>query len=215
MYNGKMVKLAEIPKLERPREKLVAEGVASLSASELLAIVLGSGIKGKNVQELSQQIIQRFGKNFLDVTIDDLQAINGIGKVRAQVLIAAIELVKRYYDNALDLKNIDAVAEQELLALLDIQKPAYTVQVKKINKGYRLPYVAAARRFQMQNRRYLGNKYKLLGFIEDILADKCAGLESLCDIFAGTGVVGARFNHRHVKIISNDFLASNHVCNGL
>ena len=65
-------------------------------------------------------------------------------------------------------------------------------------------------RFQLQNRRYLGNKYKLLGFIEDIVSEKCNGFESFCDIFAGTGVVGDRFNEKNIKIISNDILASNY-----
>ncbi len=66
--------------------------------------------------------------------------------------------------------------------------------------------------FRMQNRRYLGNKYKLLGFIEDIVSEKCKSAQSVCDIFAGTGVVGKRFNNEKMKIISNDFLSANYVC---
>ncbi|OGC06512.1 DNA methyltransferase [candidate division WOR-1 bacterium RIFOXYA2_FULL_36_21] len=66
--------------------------------------------------------------------------------------------------------------------------------------------------FQLQNRRYLGNKYKLLGFIEDIISEKCGKINSFCDIFAGTGVVGDRFNDSEIKIISNDFLSANFVC---
>lgn len=66
--------------------------------------------------------------------------------------------------------------------------------------------------FQLQNRRYLGNKYKLLGFIEDVVSEKCGSVTSLCDIFAGTGAVSERFNSLGVKIISNDFLFSNYVC---
>ena len=65
--------------------------------------------------------------------------------------------------------------------------------------------------FQIQNRRYLGNKYKLLDFLEDIVNEKCIGFESFCDIFAGTGVVGERFNKINVEIISNDLLFSNYV----
>lgn len=65
-------------------------------------------------------------------------------------------------------------------------------------------------RFQLQNRRFLGNKYKLLGFIDDILKEKARGFTSLCDIFAGTGTVGGYFNTKEVKIISNDILASSY-----
>ena len=66
--------------------------------------------------------------------------------------------------------------------------------------------------FQLQNRRYLGNKYKLLGFIEDVISQKCESVTSLCDIFAGTGTVSERFNSLGVKIISNDLLFANYVC---
>jgi adenine-specific DNA-methyltransferase len=61
---------------------------------------------------------------------------------------------------------------------------------------------------QIHNRRFLGNKTKLLGFIGDIVADKCRGYYSFCDIFAGTGVVGHYFSRPETKIISNDILDS-------
>ncbi|MDD5433622.1 MAG: DNA adenine methylase, partial [Candidatus Pacebacteria bacterium] len=63
---------------------------------------------------------------------------------------------------------------------------------------------------QIHNRRFLGNKAKLLGFIGDIVADKCRGYYSFCDIFAGTGVVGHYFNRPDTKIISNDILDSSY-----
>lgn len=68
-----------------------------------------------------------------------------------------------------------------------------------------------SRKFQLQNRRYLGNKFKLLKFIEYIINKECGSFESFCDIFAGTGVVGAFFNDDKKKIISNDLLYSNFV----
>jgi adenine-specific DNA-methyltransferase len=64
---------------------------------------------------------------------------------------------------------------------------------------------------QIHNRRFLGNKTKLLGFIGDIVADKCRGYYTFCDIFAGTGVVGHYFNRPDTKIISNDILDSSHI----
>ncbi len=86
------------------------------------------------------------------------------------------------------------------------------IKVKKINKPYRHFSRIKEGYFQLQNRRYLGNKYRLLGFIEDIVQEKCGDMESFCDIFAGTGVVGERFNSKDVKVIANDFLFSNFVC---
>jgi len=93
-----MAKIKDIPKVERPREKLLKYGADSLSKTDLLAILLGSGIKGKNVQKLSNQIIKKFGQKFLDITIDELKTISGIGEAKALQIISAISLVKRFYD---------------------------------------------------------------------------------------------------------------------
>ena len=65
--------------------------------------------------------------------------------------------------------------------------------------------------FYIQNRRYLGNKYKLTEFISDIIDERCDTCASFFDIFAGTGVVGSHFNERNIKVISNDILYSNFV----
>lgn len=93
-----MPTIKSLSKVDRPREKLLDKGVDSLSKSDLLAILLGSGIKGVNVRELANSIIKKFNKNFLNLTIDDLQTIKGIGKVKAIQIIASINLVKRFYE---------------------------------------------------------------------------------------------------------------------
>ncbi|MBT3412914.1 MAG: DNA adenine methylase [Candidatus Jacksonbacteria bacterium] len=99
-----------------------------------------------------------------------------------------------------------------LFALLEIEKPVYKISAQKIDRHYFQQQDSKSGYFQLQNRRYLGNKYKLLGFIEDIISEKCGSVNSFCDIFAGTGVVGKRFNSPDIKIISNDFLYSNYAC---
>lgn len=92
-----MAKIKDIPKIDRPRERFLKKGPEALSKSDLLAILLGSGIKGTNVQQLSQQIIKKFSKNFLNITVDDLQEISGIGEAKALQIASAISLVKRFY----------------------------------------------------------------------------------------------------------------------
>lgn len=62
----------------------------------------------------------------------------------------------------------------------------------------------------IQNRRYLGNKYKLLDFIEETIKEHCPGVESLFDVFSGTGVVAYHFMDR-MKIVTNDILYSNYM----
>ena len=64
--------------------------------------------------------------------------------------------------------------------------------------------------FQLQNRRYIGNKHKLTDWIFSNLNKECSG-ESFADIFAGTGAVGAVASKYFSKVILNDFLYSNYV----
>ena len=63
----------------------------------------------------------------------------------------------------------------------------------------------------INNRRYLGNKYKLLPFITRVVEQECAGISSVVDIFAGTGAVASAFTDKIV--ITNDILYSNYICN--
>lgn len=66
--------------------------------------------------------------------------------------------------------------------------------------------------FYIQNRRYLGNKYKLLDFINEIIQKECADSKVFCDVFAGTGVVGLNFNKKNNSVIANDILSSSFAC---
>jgi adenine-specific DNA-methyltransferase len=347
-----MPRIKDIPQIDRPREKFLQKGPDALSKTELLAILLGSGIKGKNVKQISEHIIKKFGRSFLDITVDDLLKIPGIGQAKALQIAAAVFLVKRFYeeekgneiiiknpDNVFSLTydlrdkkkeyivclylnarnilikketisiglldksllhpreifysavelnsasiilvhnhpsgdpapstqdvdmvgniakageimgipvldfiitasngnysffktlkdtgdNLDYLAEgvqKTLFALLEIEKPVYDVKTDNEKICFHSPSLKNRVKngiknriknnsFRLHNRRYLGNKYKLLGVIEDIVSEKCGEIESFCDIFAGTGVVGERFNSSKIKIISNDFLFLNYVC---
>ncbi|MDR3092763.1 MAG: Dam family site-specific DNA-(adenine-N6)-methyltransferase, partial [Endomicrobium sp.] len=69
-----------------------------------------------------------------------------------------------------------------------------------------LPY----RTTDINNRRYLGNKYRLLPFIKKVITDNCSDIDSIADIFAGTGAVSTLFKDR--KIITNDMMYSNFIC---
>jgi len=332
--------MKDIPKVERPREKLLEKGANALSKTDLLAILLGSGIKGINVQILAKTIISKFNQDFLNISIQDLLKIKGIGQAKALQIYSAIALVKRFsqeqnntdliinnvqsvltltfdirdkkkeYLICLHLDSRNALIKKETLSigllnkslihpreifssalehkaaniilihnhpsgdptpskqdekiarkiseagqimgvplldfiiiakqghrsfyqalkhdkvtdyvadglqmglfdLLETEKSDYENNIHKINKHYFQQDRSKTGYFQLQNRRYLGNKYKLLGFIEDIVSQKCGSVTSFCDIFAGTGVVGERFNSKNISVISNDFLSANHAC---
>lgn len=64
---------------------------------------------------------------------------------------------------------------------------------------------------KINNRRYLGNKYKLLPFITDVVKKECEEVSSVVDIFAGTGAVASAFLDK--TIITNDILYSNYISN--
>jgi len=117
-----MAKLKDIPKIDRPREKFLAKGPDALSKSELLAMLIGSGIKGKNVKQLSEQIIKKFSSNFLDLTADDLLAISGIGEAKALQIISSLALVKRFYDEKKPQENLILAAKDAIVLNSDLKE---------------------------------------------------------------------------------------------
>ena len=68
-----------------------------------------------------------------------------------------------------------------------------------------------AKTTRINNRRYLGNKYKLLPFIKSVVSSECEGIETVADIFSGTGAVASAFSER--TVITNDIMFSNYICN--
>ncbi len=91
-------KIKELPEEERPRERLVRVGTSNLSDSEVLSILLKTGMKNKNVEELSIELLKRYPLSELkDTSISELMKIDGIGEVKAIELLAAIELGKRIF----------------------------------------------------------------------------------------------------------------------
>ena len=63
----------------------------------------------------------------------------------------------------------------------------------------------------INNRRYLGNKYKLLPFITRVVEQECPQIETVADIFSGTGAVSSAFQDK--TLITNDLMYSNYICN--
>lgn len=98
-------KIKSLPKTERPREKLIEKGAENLKEEELLAILLGTGTKGKNVIETAKDILKKYSKkNLFKLTYNDLSKIKGIGSAKACVILSSFELVKRaikFSDNGL------------------------------------------------------------------------------------------------------------------
>ncbi len=79
-----------------PREKLVKLGVDKLTDEELLAIMLGTGIKGESVFELSKRLVDKYGLDRLfKMNYNELSKINGIKLSKATKLLASFEITRR------------------------------------------------------------------------------------------------------------------------
>ena len=90
--------IKEIPKDERPRERLKEVGVENITNIELLSVILKNGTKNKNVKELAIDILKKYEiVDLKDISINNLMKIKGIGEVKAIELLASIELGKRIY----------------------------------------------------------------------------------------------------------------------
>lgn len=89
-------KIKDLPKTERPRERLIAKGAENLKDEELLAILLRTGIEGRNVLEVAKQILGKCSKKrLLQMKYEDLIRTKGINSAKACTILAASELVKR------------------------------------------------------------------------------------------------------------------------
>lgn len=91
-----MVKrIDQIPKQDRPREKLLAKGAGALSDQELLAVLLGKGSAQLDVMTLAAKLARVLDEKGLGVRIEDLTGFDGVGEAKAALVLAAIEFARR------------------------------------------------------------------------------------------------------------------------
>lgn len=106
----------DLPKQERPRERLQRFGPEALSAQELLALVIGRGTPGKSVVNIAQELLVKFGniKAISEATIEELSKIKGIGLAKAAQIKASFELGKRQ-DLEIELDDLDIKKPQDVV----------------------------------------------------------------------------------------------------
>jgi DNA repair protein RadC len=92
------VKINDIPKNERPMERLIKFGADSLTNAELLAILLRTGTRGENIISISTRLLSQVDglDGLLNISLDDIKKIRGIKTVKACQLMAMTELFKRF-----------------------------------------------------------------------------------------------------------------------
>ncbi len=149
------IKMKELPKTERPYEKLEKYGEKSLTNAELIAIIIKTGTKEETSIGLAQKILklndcEEKGLNFLrELTIEEFTKIKGIGKVKAIQLKAVCELSSRMNQdinyqttkitNPKDVANIlmDKMRfeKQEILQTIMLDNRNNIIKIKEIAKG--------------------------------------------------------------------------------
>ena len=111
----------EWPINERPREILLEKGPEYVSDAGLIAILLRTGIAGKDVVQFSRELLQQFGglRGLLNASPEDLSKIKGLGPAKISQLTAALELAKRQLKEGLRGKDI-IESEQDVLDYLSL-----------------------------------------------------------------------------------------------
>jgi DNA repair protein RadC len=123
------IRIKDLPDSERPRERLVEKGADALKNSELIAILLRTGLKGVSAIQVAEQLLQKFGTldNLSRASLPDLRQIKGVGRDKAIALKSAFTLARRMAaelrEEGPTLDNPDIIAD-----LLREENRAYEVE---------------------------------------------------------------------------------------
>ena len=143
------MRIKDISKENRPRERFLKHGPEALSESELFAILLRTGSKGENVIEMSNRLINEYGMDKLfDCSLKELQEIKGIGPSKAMQILTIAEITKRSNIFKKRIKKITCANDvfdlfhdrlkdekQEHFYVLMLNNMNYIVEEKLISKG--------------------------------------------------------------------------------
>lgn len=88
-------RITDLPKHDRPREKMQSKGAATLSDEELVAILLGFGTKGHDVMTVAKRIVRLVDDHHGRPDLADLQRLEGVGLAKATLIAAALEFARR------------------------------------------------------------------------------------------------------------------------
>ena len=107
----------DLPLSERPRERLSKLGSEALSSQEILALILGRGIKGESVIVTAQKLLTKFGnlKNLASASVEELTQIRGIGPAKAAQIKATFELSKRLENFSAEAPKITVKSPEDVI----------------------------------------------------------------------------------------------------
>ncbi|MBL7095832.1 DNA repair protein RadC [candidate division KSB1 bacterium] len=117
---SKSFTIHDLPKEERPRERLVKFGEQALSVQELLQLILGRGIAGESVVVTAQKLLSQFGslQKLSEASIEELSSIKGIGLAKAAQIKAVFEIGRRLSTQILPYKSKELTDPEKVYRLI-------------------------------------------------------------------------------------------------
>jgi DNA repair protein RadC len=138
-------KLSDIPKIDKPREKLVARGTSALTSHELIMVLLGSGTANRDVATLAKDILKVIEEEKENISLNSLINIQGIGVAKAGQILSAFELAKRYLikvekkihntDDILSLVHDIRDKKQEYFITITLTGASAIIEKREVFKG--------------------------------------------------------------------------------
>ncbi|MFH0819779.1 MAG: DNA repair protein RadC [bacterium] len=127
-FMTKSFTIHDLPKEERPRERLVKFGEQALSAQELLQLILGRGVVGESVAVMAQKLLTQFGslQKLSEASIEELSSIKGIGLAKAAQIKAVFEISRRFSTQTLPYKSKELTDPKKVCKLIKSKLKDYS-----------------------------------------------------------------------------------------
>jgi len=122
------------PEDDRPREKLLKKGAGALSNSELLAILLRTGVKGNSAIDLARQIIDKYGtfRNMIHTDMREWKEFKGMGPAKIAQIQAALEIGRRFRDVEVRSSKQKIASANEVVSIIMPQMRDLKTEVFKV-----------------------------------------------------------------------------------
>jgi DNA repair protein RadC len=133
-HEGKATSIRNWPSDDRPREKLLKKGPGALTNSELLAILLRTGVAGTSAIDLARQIVEKFGsfRNMSHTDMREWREIKGLGPAKLAQILAALEIGRRFREDEALIAKQKIASAQDIIEILRPRMRDLKTEVSKV-----------------------------------------------------------------------------------
>jgi DNA repair protein RadC len=131
---NKMTGIRNWPRDDRPREKLLRKGPGALTNSELLAILLRTGVAGTSAIDLARQIVEKFGsfRNMSHTDMREWKEIKGLGPAKLAQIMAALEIGRRFREDEALIVKQNIASARDIIEIILPQMRDLKTEVSKV-----------------------------------------------------------------------------------